>query len=399
MIEVHMTETLSRRQALRLALMGGVGGLLAACASDTPTAQAPATPGSALPTVAGRPPTSIPAAAPTTPAATPNVPAAEPSPTAGAGTAATSAPAPTAAAAASAPLAGEIGKAAAQFLGSLDEAARIKASYAFGDAERQRWHWTTPAGFPRNGLPLSEMNPDQRDMAMALLRASVSTTGYQKTLDIMSLQNELGNDPQQYYVTVFGAPGDSAPWGWRFEGHHISRHFTMVGEHISMTPFFVGAWPTATNAGLRAMDREEQAARELVTSLEGASRETAIFRPRTLTNHVTQNQPFVSPLEPVGLPVGELSDDRKALVLEIIQAYLGALPAASATPLFERLSAAGIENVRFGWTGSVEPRRPHYYRLQGPTFLLEFDNSRNSGTHIHSVWRDFAEDFGQNLVG
>jgi hypothetical protein len=147
------------------------------------------------------------------------------------------------------------------------------------------------------------------------------------------------------------------------------------------------------------MDREEQAARELVISLEGTSRETAIFRPRTLTNHVTQNQPFVSPLEPVGLPVGELDDDRKGLVLEIIQTYMGALPPANATLLLDRLSAAGIENVRFGWAGSVEPRRPHYYRLQGPTFLLEFDNSRNSGTHIHSVWRDFAEDFGQNLVG
>ena len=166
-----------------------------------------------------------------------------------------------------------------------------------------------------------------------------------------------------------------------------------------MTPFFLGAWPTATNGGMRAMDREEQAARELVTSLEGASRETAIFRARTLTNHVTGNEPFVSPPDPVGLPVGELSDDRKALVLEIIQTYLGTLPEATAKPLFDRLSAAGIENIRFGWTGSTEQRRPHYYRLQGPTFLLEFDNSRNSGTHIHSVWRDFTEDFGQNLVG
>jgi hypothetical protein len=215
----------------------------------------------------------------------------------------------------------------------------------------------------------------------------------------MSLQNDLGNDPEQYYVTLFGVPGDSAPWGWRFEGHHISRHFTIVDEQVSMTPFFLGAWPTATNAGLRAMDREEQAARELVRSLDGSNRETAIFRARTLTSHVTQNQPFVSPLEPVGLPAGELSADRQALVLEIIQTYLGVLPSATATPLFERLSAAGIENVHFGWTGSVEPRRPHYYRLQGPTFLLEFDNSRNGGTHIHSVWRDFAEDFGQHLVG
>jgi hypothetical protein len=389
-----MTDRISRRQALRLALMGGVGGLLAACASNTqPAAQAPQPP--APPTVAAsRAPTAAPAAAPTARATEPAQAASAPP-----ATALPAAAAPTTATAPSALLAAGIAQAATTFLATLDDAARSKATYAFGDSERQRWHWTTPAGFPRNGLPLSEMNPDQRRSALDLLRASVSPAGYQKTLDIMSLQNELGNDPNLYYVTLFGAPDGSAPWGWRFEGHHISRHFTIVGEQVSMTPFFVGAWPTATNAGLRAMDREEQAARELVTSLEGASRETVIFRPRTLTNHVTQNQPFVSPLDPVGLLVGELNDDRKALVLEIIQTYLGALPPATATPLFERLSAAGIENVRFGWTGSVEPRRPHYYRLQGPTFLLEFDNSRNSGTHIHSVWRDFAEDFGQNLVG
>jgi hypothetical protein len=398
MIEVHMTNTLSRRQALRLALMSGVGGLLAACANTAqPAAQAPASLPSATAAVAeSRAPTAIPTAAPAARATEPAQAAAGSPATA---LPATPAPAPTTATAPSALLATGIAQAATQFLASLDEAARSKATYAFGDAERQRWHWTTPAGFPRNGLPLREMNPDQRASAMDLLRASVPPAGYQKTLDIMALQNELGNDPELYYVTLFGAPGDSAPWGWRFEGHHISRHFTMVGEQVSMTPFFLGAWPTATNAGLRAMDREEQAARELVVSLEGTSRETAIFRPRTLTSHVTQNQPFVSPLDPVGLPVGELNDDRKALVLEIIQTYLGALPPATATPLFERLSAAGIENVRFGWTGSVEPRRPHYYRLQGPTFLLEFDNSRNSGTHIQSVWRDFAEDFGQHLVG
>lgn len=393
-----MTDRLSRRQALRLALVSGIGGLLAACSATTqPAAQAPAPQPAA--TAAGaeaRAPATIPASTPTARATEPSQASSSPPATA---LPATPAPVLTTATVPSVLLASSIAQAATQFLAALDEPARSQATYAFGDAERQRWHWTTPVGFPRNGLPLRDMNPDQRGIAMDVLRASVSQAGYQKALDIMSLQNELGNDPEQYYVTLFGAPGDTAPWGWRFEGHHISRHFTIVGERVSMTPFFLGAWPTATNAGLRAMDREEQAARELVLSLEGTSRETAIFRPRTLTSHVTQNQPFVSPLEPVGLLVGELNADRQALVLEIIQTYLGVLPPAVATPLFERLSAAGIENVRFGWAGSVEPRNPHYYRLQGPTFLLEFDNSRNSGTHIHSVWRDFAEDFGQHLVG
>jgi hypothetical protein len=397
-MEVLMIDRLSRRQALRIALLSGFGGLLAACASTAQPAAPAATP---QPAATRAVPDRL---APTTaPAATPAVSATQAAPAASDAAATSSAAAAPAPATAitqtpSALLAADIARAATLFLDSLGEEARSKATYAFGDAERQRWHWTTPSGFPRNGLPLAEMNPDQRALGLDLLRTSVSQAGYQKALDIMSLQNDLGNDPELYYVTLFGAPGGAEAWGWRFEGHHISRHFTIVGDQVITTPFFLGAWPTATNAGLRAMEREEAAARELARSLEGPSREMAIFRARTLTSHVTQNEPYVSPLDPVGLPAGELSDDRKALLLEIIQTYIGVLPAAAATPLFERLSAAGIENVRFGWAGSLEPGRPHYYRVQGPTFLLEFDNSRNSGKHIHSVWRDFAEDFGQHLL-
>ncbi len=136
--------------------------------------------------------------------------------------------------------------AASQFLIGLDEAQRTKATYVFADtAERTRWHWTTPGGFPRNGLPLRDMAKDQRDAALALLQASVSDKGFTKALNIMTLQNDLGNDPEMYYVTVFGTPdstGSGQPWSWRFEGHHYSRHFTVVGDKVTMTPFFLGAW-------------------------------------------------------------------------------------------------------------------------------------------------------------
>jgi hypothetical protein len=294
-------------------------------------------------------------------------------------------------------LASDIAGAATQFLASLDEGARTKATYAFDDSERQRWHWTTPGGFPRNGLPLREMNPDQRGLALALLRASVSEAGYQKALDIISLQNELGNDPELYYVTVFGSPGSADPWGWRFEGHHLSRHLTIVGDQVAATPFFNGSWPTTADSGLRAMAREEDAARELVHSLDERARGIAIFQSRTLTNHMTHNQAYVTPLEPVGIPLGELAADQQKLVIEIVQTYLGGLHDSIGTPSYERIQSAGLENIRFGWAGSLEPRRPQYYRLQGPTFLMEFDNSRNGGTHVHSVWRDFERDFGQHL--
>jgi hypothetical protein len=287
--------------------------------------------------------------------------------------------------------------AATQFLAALDEAQRTRATYAFDDAERLRWHWTTPSNFPRNGLPLRELNQPQKDAAMALSQASLSPMGFQKTLDIMSLQNDLGNDPELYYLTVFGAPGSAEPWSWRWEGHHVSRHFTVKGDQVTVTPFFHGAWPTVSSAGLRAMPREEDAARELTLSLLAAGQSAAIFQPRTLTRHVTWNEARVNPLEPVGVLVGDLTSDQQALINEIIQGYLGAQAEPMAADLLGRMRAAGMEQMRFGWAGTTEPRRPHYYRLQGPTFLLEFDNSRNGGTHIHSVWRDFAQDFGYNL--
>jgi hypothetical protein len=284
----------------------------------------------------------------------------------------------------------------ARYLDSLDGAQRTKTSYAFNDPELTRWHWTTPGNFPRNGLPLREMQPAQRDAAFALLQTSLSAYGLQKSLDIISLQNDLGNDPELYYVTVFGTPGVE-PWGWRWEGHHLSRRFNVIHGKLSVTPFFLGSWPTVNNNGLKAMEREEWAARELVTSLDDNQRAVAIFDERTLGRHITQNDIYVSPLENIGIPTSNLNPDQQTLVMEVIHKYLDTLPDLIAASHLDRLQAAGFENVTFAWAGSLETQRPHYYRLQGPTFLMEHDNSRNRGTHIHSVWRDFAEDFGQNF--
>jgi hypothetical protein len=287
----------------------------------------------------------------------------------------------------------DIGSAATRYLESLDDSQRTKSTYAFNDPELTRWHWTTPGNFPRHGLPLIEMQTSQRDAAFALLQASLSGYGLQKSLDIISLQKDLGNDPERYYVTVFGTPGLD-PWGWRWEGHHLSRRFNVINGKLSVTPFFLGAWPTVNNAGLKAMEREEWAARELVTSLDEGQRAIAIFRQSTLGRHETQNQAYVTPLKTAGIPTSSLDANRQALVMEIIHKYLDTLPDLVAASHLDRLQAAGFENIFFGWAGPLEAQHPHYYRLQGPTFLLEHDNSRNRGTHIHSVWRDFAEDFG-----
>jgi hypothetical protein len=307
----------------------------------------------------------------------------------------------------------DVEAAARAFLASLSPAQRARASFRFGGAERTRWHWTVPSTVPRNGLPLGEMSMRQRRAAFALLRASTSRAGYGKALDIMSLQGVLQrmttgiNDPfdaDRYFVSIFGRPGNRA-WGWRLEGHHLSRNFTIVGDTLVTEPFFLGAWPTRADTayrsivrGERAMRREEDAAREIVLSVQGRLRRRVVFSSESLTDHITQNAVRVKPLDPVGVLAGDLPSAAQRRVLEIVRTYIANLPSATARRAFDRVERAGMARIRFGWAGSLRPGRPHYYRLQGPTFLLEFDNSRNSGTHIHSVWRDFERDYGRHLL-
>jgi hypothetical protein len=288
-------------------------------------------------------------------------------------------------------------QAANDVLNTLTDDQRAVALYALGDAERLRWHWTTPSNFPRNGLVLRDVQPSQRELVMALLRASLSEAGFKKSTDIISLQPEIGGDPDNYYVTVFGKPGDAA-WGWRFEGHHLSRHFTVAGDKVTITPFFHGVWPSVSAAGKQIMQREEWAARELMQSLDDAKRGEVIFQRNALTRHVTWNEPYVKPLETVGVPLSALNNDQQALALEVIAAWMGTQAEPVAKAHLDRINSAGLDAIRFGWAGALEERRPHYYRLQGPSFLMEYDNTRNGAVHIHSVWRVFDEDFGQGLV-
>ena len=307
----------------------------------------------------------------------------------------------------------DVEEAARAFLASLSPAHREQASFPFAGAERTRWHWTVPSSVPRNGLPLEAVSAEQRRLALALLRSSTSPAGYRKALDIMALQGVLQRmdtglgdpfDPDRYYVSVFGTPGARA-WGWRLEGHHLSRNFTVVNDTVVAEPFFLGAWPTRAGSayrsvaeGYRTMPREEDAAREIVLSLSGQLRRRVVFSSESLTDHLTQNAVRVKPLDQVGVLTGDLPTVAQRRILEIVRTYLANHPPAMARKAFARVERAGIARTRFGWAGSTRPGVPHYYRLQGPTFVLEFDNSRNSATHIHSVWRDFERDFGRHLL-
>jgi hypothetical protein len=302
----------------------------------------------------------------------------------------------------------EMVHAADAFVASLEPDQRSKALFEFEDAERLNWHFVPRA---RRGLPLKEMSPEQQELARAILQAGLSRRGYLTASTIIELElvlremgeNPVVRDPELYYFSIFGAPSPLAPWGFRAEGHHLSLNFTLVRDTLIATaPAFFGANPAEVRRGpregLRALADEEDIGRELVLSLDERQLADAIIATQTPRDIVTGHAAQVEPLAPIGIRVTELRPDQAAILVRLLDVYLGRM----AEPLAERRRAAlertDFDEVAFAWAGSTRPGEAHYYRIQGPSFLVEYDNTQNDANHIHTVWRDFDGDFGRDLL-
>jgi hypothetical protein len=210
-------------------------------------------------------------------------------------------------------------------------------------------------------------------------------------------------DPEGYRFAVFGTPAAKGTWGWRVEFHHISLHFDVVnGTAISSTPSFAGANPAEVKdgpqKGQRTLGMLEDSARALVTALDETQRKTAIFNAVALNDIVTGNALDIKPLSPEGVKVSAMTPAQRDLLMKVLDAYAGLMTEEIAADRMAKVKKAGIENIGFAWAGSIERGQKHYYRVQGPTFLIEFDNSQNDGNHVHSIWRDFNGDFGRDLL-
>ena len=301
----------------------------------------------------------------------------------------------------------EISGAATAFLDSLDAPQRAKATFPFTSAEREQWHFVPMV---RGGVSLKDVAPASRDRARDLLKAALSERGLATVEAIIALEHVLREmegrvhrDPELYYVAVFGTPG-SDPWGWRFEGHHISLNYTFVGGHgaIASTPTFLGANPAevriALQKGKRALAAEEDLGRKLVASLSPGQLKAALISTRAPADIITGNASRVDPLKSEGLAFTELNADQQAQTISLLKFYLNRHRAEIAEAALAKIEAAGIENVKFAWAGGLEAGDPHYYRFQGPTFVVEYDNTQNGANHIHTVWRDFDGDFGRDLL-
>ncbi len=319
--------------------------------------------------------------------------------------------------AATAPVADAMAKAASNFLKSLDDAGRAKATMAFDDPRRLDWH-NIPKP-ERKGLQLREMTAEQQKLCHELLKAALSDTGYDKAVRILSLENNLregekgiqnGNirDPLRYFLTIFGTPGNTGTWGWSFEGHHFSQNFVVKeGVIVGDTPSFWGANPATVykvveggpEKGIRTLAKEEQLAFDLVNSLTDDQKKKGILTDKAPEEYRNAGKPTPPAVAPEGIAATDLTDAQKANLWAILETYASHLEPALANERLAEIKTAGTDKLHFAWLGSTKPHQGHSYRIQGPTFVLELINvqSDTEGTvanHIHSVWRSLTRDFG-----
>ncbi|WP_425069440.1 DUF3500 domain-containing protein [Reyranella sp.] len=298
-----------------------------------------------------------------------------------------------------------IADAANRFLLSLDDGQRRKAMIGFDSANRLDWHY-----FPRSrsGLTLGEMRPNQADAARALFASVLNQRGLELLDGVRLLESVLREqqgsfrDPGRYYVSVFGTPG-RFPWGWRFEGHHLSLNVALpAAGHIAVTPFFAGAHPATVrdgpDRGFRLLGPSEDLARQIMASLNDRQRRAATIADRSFGEIVASPQREQDLGNPKGLLLGDMTGAQRTLVEALMDRFLGTLAADLMAQQKQRVLEQGVATFRFAWAGSLTPGEAHYFRVHGPATLVEHDNTQNGANHIHAVWRDLAADFGGDAL-
>ncbi|MFT5302275.1 MAG: hypothetical protein ACI87E_002427 [Mariniblastus sp.] len=302
----------------------------------------------------------------------------------------------------------EMTSAANLFLNSLDEKQRQTVGFEFDHELRKDWQFIP---MERKGLGFNDLQPDQRLLALSLVQSALSHRGFSTTMKIMALEqvlHELENnapkrDPEKYHVFMFGKPSIESTWGWRIEGHHLSISFTIVdGQSVVTTPAFFGSNPgevkTGKLAGLRVLGQEEDLGRALVKQLSVEQKKTAILEGKAPRDVINGPGRKASPLTPSGLPAEKMTDSQKKLLRDLIGTYVGKFRSELEEADWKKVENAGFDKICFAWAGPIAPGKPHYFRVQGPTFILEYDNTQNKANHVHAVWRDFNNDFGEDLL-
>lgn len=310
------------------------------------------------------------------------------------------------------PVAAGMAEAASRFLSALGDEQRARVTFPFEGDERLTWYYW-PA--ERGGLALAGMDEPQRALAGALLASGLSAAAHETARRIVGLERVLQvleaetgaaffpRDPDLYSFSVFGEPGGAGPWGWRAEGHHLSVHFAVVGGRVvAHTPSFFGAnpaeVPSGPEKGLRVLAPLEDRARDLVSTLDAKQMARALLDGEAPPDILTRNAPRAEIGAPEGLPASEMTGAQREALVALVREYTGRVPAPLAEPAVAGLRLDGINAVRFAWAGGARRGAPHYYRIHGGSFLVEYDNVQNEANHIHAVWRDVRNDFGEDAL-
>lgn len=313
-------------------------------------------------------------------------------------------------------LVGKLSEAVLNFTGSLDAVQKKEACVSFTDSLRFDWNYVPRA---RKGLSLKNMKATQQHKAFEMARVVLSASGYQKTKEIMDLENVLRvienksandtyRDPGNYAFLIFGKPGEKEPWGWRLEGHHISLHFTVAGDEMTFTPGFFGSNPGTVLAdvpqkGKRILKDEQDVAFQLLHSFSVAQQKTVILSEKAPWEILSSNKRSrLVMLKPEGIAMKEMTLPQKALFQKLIAVYLDRYHVTLKNQQMNRLKETGLDGIHFAWMGNTDPEikegAGYYYRIQGPTILIELDNTQNNANHLHTVVRDLTNDFGEDLL-
>jgi hypothetical protein len=295
-----------------------------------------------------------------------------------------------------------------RFLASLTPEQKAKATFSFEDAERVNWAFVP---LERKGLTLRDMTPYQKLLASALLNAGLSQIGYTKAVTIMSLDDVLRikekdngerRNPEKYYFSIFGTPSDKGTWGYRVEGHHCSQNYTVVNGKVMNAPSFFGANPAEVRegprTGLRTLPQEEDLGREVIASLSDEQRKSAVVDAKAPNDILTSNKRQAALNgQPSGISAAKMTGAQFEKLQNLLEMYAQNMPEQVAQYREEQIKKTG-KNIFFAWAGGINKGDPHYYRVQAPAFLIEYDCTQDNANHIHSVWRDFTGDFGEDLL-
>jgi len=305
----------------------------------------------------------------------------------------------------------DVVKAADQFLNSLDNPLRKKVMFPLNDPERFNWFFIP---IDRQGATFHDFNEEQKKLALTLLKASLSERSYHKAEEIMAHEEILRvlegrpvgdtrRDPKKYYISIFGKPAKDQIWGWRIEGHHLSLNYLSArGKMESGTPMFWGSNPAIVpegpQKGKQILQFESDFGFELLHALSPQQLEKVLILQKAPNDIFSGNNKRAEMLLPKGLAYPEMNDQQQAILMKLLKVYVENYPFDFSSRLMNKIKKAGIENLSFAWAGSQTPDAGHYYRIQGPMLLIEFDNVQNDANHIHTVIRDLTNDFGEDIL-